>query len=102
MIMALFFVMVLPWWEKVNEREFDSTIVMVGILLFCLCAFLSVSVYRLQNSTYNRKRNFSLLAGLICGFLAGIAGWVAGIMFGIPLLIAVFGMPELWKPRTGE
>jgi hypothetical protein len=96
MVMAFLFIIVLFWWEDVSDGGLDNTVVGVAIFLSCLCGFLGFTAYRLQHQSYEKRRKFSIFAAVICGLAASIGGWFGGVIFGLPLLIALLGMPDFW------
>ena len=90
--------LVLPLWTTLTAKPLDGTVLGAGILLVCICVFFGNRALKLHSAAFAARRNFAIYASIFCGIM-GLAGWFSGIVFGMPLLIALLGMPEMWKLR---
>lgn len=95
--LALLVLLVLSRWDRFQIRALDGTVVVSAIFLAIVCLLFGYWALRVGTGSFSQRRNFGIAAGFFCGGMAGLAGLGAGIIFGIPLLAALMGMPDLWK-----
>ena len=94
--LAALILLILPWWEKLAGKPREVSVIVAAIFLATVCLLLSYFAFRVRAGSFAQRRNFGIAAGVFCGAITGIAGLSAGLIFGFPLLIALFGMPDLW------
>lgn len=97
MILALCILLVMLWWNKLTGKALDGIIVTTSLFLVFSCFLLGYGAFRMCSGSIVQRRNFGIAAGIFCGVMSSLAGWIAGVIFGIPLLLAILGMPNLWK-----
>lgn len=95
--LSILILLILPLWEAYASKPLDSTVFFIALFLAFCCGILGYLTYRSIWRSFSYKRNLAATAGLFCGIIGGIGGWFIGLGLFIPLLIALFGMPELWK-----
>ena len=96
-MLAVCILLVLSLWSSLTNKPLDSIVLGTGIFLASICVFFGYRVFNVGSASFSARRNFTIYAGIFCGGMASIAGWVAGVIFGVPLLIALLGMPEIWR-----
>lgn len=97
--LAILILAILPSWERFAEQPLEETVVVTAIFLAAVCLLLAYLALRVRTGSFTQRRNFGIAAGIFCGAMGGIAGLSAGLIFCFPLLIAVLGMPELWRHK---
>ena len=96
-VIAACILMVLLFWGSVSTRQIDGSIVGTGIVLGSICIFFGYKVIRADTASIEARRRLTIYAGVFCGGAASIGGVFAGVIFGVPLIITMLGMPEMRK-----
>lgn len=95
--LAVLMLVILPSWERFAGKPLEGPVIVTAILLAAVCLLLGYLALRVRTGSFTQRRNFGIAAGVFCGAMAGIAGLSAGLIFCFPLVIALFGMPDLWR-----
>jgi len=79
-----------------RDKPLDGTFVGVAILFAAICFWLGYAAFRARAGSFSQKRNFAIAGGVFCGGVAGLSGWGLAIVLGVPLIIGLLGMREIW------
>ena len=79
-----------------RDKPLDGRFIGVAAFFAAICFWLSYAAFRARTGSFSQKRNFAIAGGIFCGSVAGFSGWVLAMMLGVPLIIGLLGMREIW------
>jgi hypothetical protein len=74
----------------------------IAFSLAAICLLFAYGSLRMRRGSLVQRRNFCIAGGISCGVMSALTGWGVGVVFAIPLLFAVLGVPDFWKSRQGQ
>jgi hypothetical protein len=96
--LAVFLPVSMFWWTEYAGRPFSTLLFVLVAALSLNCALVAFAGYKARNGSNGWARSFAVAAAALIG-ITSFANWKGLLIFGLPFLVALWGLWNVYKNK---
>jgi hypothetical protein len=96
--LAVFLPVSMFWWTEYTGRPSSTLLFVLVTALSLSCAFVAFAGYKARNGSTGWAQSFVGSGALLIG-ITSAASWKGILIFGLPFLVALLGLWNVYKKK---